>query len=338
MQVAASFGDGSAGLVEKPDPVPGGDFVVVRVTVAPTCTEYKQFRSGAVSDSFGHEAAGVVAAVAQPGRVKVGDRVVVMPLYACGRCMLCLAGDYIYCRQMVDPCAATGSEAGTATYAQFLLKQDWLLAPVPDDMELRHASMACCGLGPTFGAMQRLGVDAFDTILITGMGPVGLGGVLNARFRGARVLAVEPHPYRARLAAELGAEAVFDPREEGVLERIMELTGHVGVDRAIDCSGTAEAQRLLIDALRRRGRLAFVGEAGDLTLNVSRDLFRKGLTFHGSWHYNLADTPAVLRVARACAGQLDRMITHTFPISQVQAAWELQVEGSCGKVLLDPWG
>ena len=94
--------------------------------------------------------------------------------------------------------------------AQYLLKQDWMLLPIPDDMSYEHAAMACCGLGPTFGAFQTMGVDRYDTVLITGLGPVGLGGVINAVYRGARVIGVDANRYRAKLALELGASAVID--------------------------------------------------------------------------------------------------------------------------------
>ncbi|MFH1572064.1 MAG: zinc-binding dehydrogenase [Gemmatimonadota bacterium] len=337
MKIAAMLGEGRAGLVERPRPKGGGPFAVVEVRTVPMCTEYKAFRDGHRGEGFGHEAAGEVVEAPGSGRVRPGDRVVVMPISPCGRCALCLQGEYIHCQNLVDPLAATGSETGTATYAQYLLKQDWLLVPIPAGMSYEHAAMACCGLGPTFGAMQRLQVGAFDTVLITGMGPVGLGGVINATCRGARVIAVEGHPYRARLAADLGAEVVLDPADPAILEAILELTEGRGVDRAVDCSGAAPAHRLMVDALRRRGAGAFVGEGGEFPLAASRDMIRKGLALHGVWHYNLGDTPAILEVIAAATAQLDRLITHRFPMSRVQEAWELQVTGACGKVMLDPW-
>ena len=55
--------------------------------------------------------------------------------------------------------------------------------------------MACCGLGPTFGAMQQMNVNALDTVMIAGMGAVGLGGVVNGHYRGAKVIAVESQPF-----------------------------------------------------------------------------------------------------------------------------------------------
>jgi L-iditol 2-dehydrogenase len=92
----AIVGDRRATLVEVPEPQPKDDWAVVKVHAAPMCAEYKAFVSGGKAERLGHEAAGEVAAIAQPGRVRVGDRVVVMPQYPCGKCPLCVAGDYIH--------------------------------------------------------------------------------------------------------------------------------------------------------------------------------------------------------------------------------------------------
>jgi len=338
MQVAVMLGDKRGGLAEVPDPVPGNGFALVKVLVVPMCTEYKVFAAGQPGTSLGHEAAGEIVTPAGPGLLRKGQRVVAMPLYGCGRCELCASGDYIHCHECFDHDQHTVEPGGSATYAQYLLRPDRLLLPVPDDLSTEHASMACCGLGPTFGAMQRMRVDALDTVLISGMGPVGLGGVINGVARHARVIAVEPTPWRARLARELGAAEVLDGRDAAAaVARVRELTGGRGADQAIDCSGNAAAQRLLVDAVRRRGEMAFVGEAGEFTLHVSNDLIRKGLTLHGQWHYNLADGPRIMDVIRRSRSLLDGFITHRFPMSRAEDAWKLQVTGECGKVLLDPW-
>ena len=337
MKLVAITGQQEAALVERPEPHAANNLVVVKVTTTPMCTEYKSYKDGTPNERLGHEAVGEVISIAQPGRVKVGDRVVAMPLYSCGTCRLCTSGDYIHCQNGRNVLSETASTTGTATYAQYLLKPDWMLLRIPDDISDTHASMACCGLGATFGAMQALDVNRFDTVLITGMGPVGLGGVINGTFRGARVLAVESHPYRQQLALDLGAEAVFDPNDENTLARIMELTNGLGVDKAIDCSGIASAQRLLIDATRRRGAVAFVGEAGGLEIKVSDDMIRKGLTLRGSWHWNLNDAPRMWATIRGSASKIDKLVTHTFPLREAQQAWELQLTGNSGKVLLHPW-
>lgn len=337
MKKAVITGERKSSLIEVPDPVPCQDWVVVEVRVAPMCTEYKGFVGGYENANLGHEASGIVAAVAQPGRVQVGDRVAVMPQYPCGRCALCVSGEYIHCQSIVDFADFTDGGEGRATMAQFLLKPDWLLPEIPDDVSLEHGAMACCGLGPSFGAFERMGVDAFHTVLITGLGPVGLGAVVNAKHRGARVLAVDSNPWRAARALELGADVVLEPGESAASE-VLELTDGLGVDRALDCSGVVAAHRLCIDATRRHGKVAFVGECGDDTpLRVSPDLIRKGLTLVGSWHYNLRHMSGIWQVVRANGTALDRLISHSFPMTQVQQAFELQTTGECAKVLLNPW-
>jgi L-iditol 2-dehydrogenase len=182
-----------------------------------------------------------------------------------------------------------------------------------------------------------MNVNAFDTVLVTGLGPVGLGAVINAVYRGARVIGVEGHPYRAALAKALGAEAVIDPADSGAPAKIRDLTGGVGADKAVDCSGAAAAQRLMIDAARRRGHVAFVGEGGDLVIRVSDDTIRQGLTLHGVWHYNLGDSPKIMQIIRESSALLEKFITHTLPLANVRDAWELQLAGKCGKIVLHPW-
>ena len=334
MQVAAIFGPRQGGIVEKPDPQPKHDIVVVKVLTSPLCTEYYGFQQGDVSDCLGHEAVGEVVAVDKATRVRLGDRVVVQPIQACGACALCRTGNFIHCTTGRDVLAETGSAAGLATIAQYTLKAEAQLTPIPEGMSNDHAAMALCGLGPTFGAMELCRVDAFDTVLITGLGPVGLGGVVNARYRGARVIGVESHPYRAALAKALGAAVVIDPTAADAQQQLLDLTGGLGVDACIETSGTAPAKTFALAALRRKGRFAMVGWHGALDADT---IIAKGLSVYGAWHYNLHDAGRLLHVIQHVPAQLQRLITHAFPLTQVQQAWELQSSGNCGKVVLHPW-
>lgn len=337
MRKAIITGVRQAAVVEAPDLHPKDDWVMVKVHAAPMCTEYKLFLSGQRAEFLGHEAAGEVVAVAQPGRVKVGDRVVVQPLHGCGVCRLCLAGDYIHCQNAPSMQALFGSAEGSATYAQYLLKPSWLLSPIPEGVPYDLAGLACCGLGPTFTACERMNVNAFDTVLITGLGAVGLGGVVNAKYRGARVIGVESVPYRADYARRLGADVIVNPADPDVLKQIMTLTEGRGVDAAIDCSGVVAAQRLCLDAVRRRGQMAFVGECREpLPLVGSDDMLRKGITLHGIWHYNLAHYPKVMQVIQR-SPVAKHLISHTFPMSQVQRALEVSATHECAKIVLHPW-
>ena len=336
MKVVAKFGPERAGLIDKPDPIAKGEFAVVKIHSAPMCTEYKGFKNEGTSESFGHEAAGEVVEIAQEGTVKVGDRVVVMPHYPCGKCYLCLAGEYVHCQQDHQGPNVPEQAGVTATYAQYILKRDWQLVPIPEEVSYHHAGMACCGLGSTFNAMRLMNVNALDTVLITGMGPIGLGGVINAVYRGARVIAVESHPYRASLAKKLGAAEVVNPQDEDALDQIQDLTSGRGIDKGIECSAAAGAVRLLIDATRPKGHIALIGGIGEVEIQGSA-IINKGLTVHGTRHYNLIDTPAMMQMITQVKAQLDTFITHTFPMSQIQEAWALQCTHNCGKVVLDAW-
>jgi threonine dehydrogenase-like Zn-dependent dehydrogenase len=337
MKIAAILGERQAGLMDAPKPEAHDDRVVVKIHAAAMCAEYKAFVQGQHQSVMGHEAAGEVVEVAQPGPVKVGDRVVAMPLVGCGECALCVSGDYIHCRQTFALSGFVNPIPGSDTMAQYQQKPAWLLLPIPDDMPYERAVLSCCALGPSFGAFQALGLSAYDTVLITGAGPVGLGAVVNARFRGARVLVTESVPFRVERALELGAEAVFDPRDSESLAKIQALTGGLGVDCALDCSGNVHAERFCIDAARPKGRVAFIGESyDDLTIKVSPDMIRKGLTIMGGWHYNLADFPKVMQVIQR-SPVVDRLISHVFPMSRIQEAFETSASNATAKIILKPW-
>jgi threonine dehydrogenase-like Zn-dependent dehydrogenase len=164
--------------------------------------------------------------------------------------------------------------------------------------------------------------------------------VINARYRGARVIVVENKPFRVAKARKLGASDVFDQGDPGVLKKILDATGGRGVDKAVDCCGDPVAHRLCIDAARRRGQVAFVGETyayGDTAVRVSPDLLRKGLTLHGIWHYNLSLIPRMFQIIRDVPSALNELISHVLPMSQVQRALELSASMECGKIVLKPW-
>jgi threonine dehydrogenase-like Zn-dependent dehydrogenase len=335
MKVVAITGKQACEIVERPDPKIKANYVKIKIHAAPICTEFHQYQDGSVSDCLGHEAAGEVVETAGPVKVKVGDRVVVMPQNGCGKCSLCLAGESIHCTTPVDPMAICGTKTGRATYAQYCIQQDWLLVPIPDDISYDEASMACCGLGPTFNAMELMGVDKFDTVLISGLGPVGLGGALNALFRGARVICIEANPYRVDLAKAIGVEAVVNPADKDALAQILALTGGFGADKSIETSSAKDAPAFLVEATRRKGHLASVGWGGPMTAS---SLVYKGLTVHGAWHWNhFRHSERMMKTIRGTRHLLAKTITHRFPMSRVKDAWELQLTGRCGKIILHPW-
>ena len=339
MKVAAILGECQAGLIDVPDPTPKEDWVVVKIHASPMCNEYHSFEHGHKTDWLGHEAAGEVVDVAQPGKVEVGDRVVVMPQYPCGKCVLCTDGDYIHCENNYNFEEFVGSRYGSATMAQYILKPSWLLPKIPDNVSYEHASLACCALGPSYRAFDEMGVNATHTVLVTGIGPVGFGAITNARFRGAKVIAAELIPWRVERAKQMGVEAVINPTDEDAVDQIRDLTTDGrGVDFALDCSGNVHAHRLCIDATRRRGTIAFVGQSGgnDTVIHVSPDLIGKGLRLVGAWHYNLSQFPGLMKVIEG-SPLLDMLISNIFPMSEIQQAFEASASHESSKIILKPW-
>ena len=173
VRVCTLTAGGKVALADRPEPQAAATIVKIQVEITPMCTEFKDRRARTVSDVLGHEATGVVVDPAGSKLVRAGDRVVVMPGNACGHCQVCAQGEHIYCRHPRDVLAETGSAAGTAAYADYMIKPDWLLLRIPADISLKHGSLACCGLGPGLSAMVRMRVTGQDTVLVSGCGPVG---------------------------------------------------------------------------------------------------------------------------------------------------------------------
>lgn len=342
MKTVQIHGPRACGLVDRPRPSVRRNYVTVKVHVAPMCNEYLAYRDQVYlernrPDSLGHEMAGEVVEAGPDAAVRVGDRVVALCGFPCGRCEPCRQGYYAHCAQTEDPRTQCDSPSGECGFAQYAVKADWMLVPIPDGVSYEHASMACCGLGPTFGAMERAGVGASATVLITGLGAVGLGGVLNARFRGATVIGVARGRYRAALARDLGCDLVINPQKEDALDRIRSATGGRGVDLAIDCSGQEVYQRLAIDAVKRMGTVAFLAEPGEIRLNVDRDLVQRGVTLFGSLDVNRHDAGRLMEMIASIPEQIDKFITHRYPLRRIADAFERQMKYECGKIILYPW-
>ena len=335
MRLAA---DKEVQCIERPVPTARGGWVLVKLLSVPMCNEYHGYAEGRPAEALGHEAAGIVEDAAASGRFKAGDRVVVMPQLPCGHCRVCLEGEYIHCRRQRQADAELGADAATGTFAQYMLKLADQLVPVPDTMPLDHAAMACCGLGPSFGALERMHTDGNASVLVSGLGPVGLGAVINGKHRHALVVGADPNPWRRQLALDLGADHAIDPGRDGALGEVMDLTFGRGADVGLECSGTVPGQEFCIEAAAVKGRVAVVGSSkGQASVHLGGTVLFKGLTIIGSWHYNRAWIHRLLDQIGQVGDSIDRMITHRFALTDLREAWELQCTGECGKVVLQPW-
>ncbi len=336
MEACVIEDNGQLALVERPEPKAAGDIVKVRIEIVPMCTEFKELRAGRASEVLGHEAVGVVAEAGPLARSEPGQRVVAMPGNACGKCTTCLAGEHIYCRHQRDLLTETGSSYGLASYAQYIIKPDHLLLPIPDDVSFRHAALTCCGLGPSLNALGRMKAKEGQTLLVSGCGPVGLGAVVNATARGIRVIVSEPNLFRAKLALSLGAVTVVDDVTSDMADVVSAATEGEGADCAIETSGVPGAAERAMAVLRPLGRMALL--AWDVPVRLP-PLIPQGLEVDGCWHWNhRRDCDLMWSTVRKSRASLDKMLTHTFRLDQASDAMRLQETGNCGKVILYPFG
>ena len=146
---------------------------------------------------------------------------------------------------------------------------------------------------------------------------------------GARVMAVETNAQRRALAKQFGADEAIDaPDAEKALK---EMTHGEGVDLALDCTGIAAARLAAVRSAKTWGTVCFVGEGGDVTLDVSRDLLRKQLTLIGSWTFSAMGQAECARFVADNNIGLERIFSHRWKLPQADEAYRLFDSQSTGK-------
>jgi L-gulonate 5-dehydrogenase len=268
-------------LAETARPEPGPGEALVRVSAAGLCAGDLYIYTGKnpyVSyPRIGcHEIAGVVEAYG-PGAdgPPPGAHVVVDPFIGCGRCYPCRIGKRNCCANLTI--IGVHREGG---FADFVTAPAGNLNSVPDalsDFEAAFAEPVAIGVQ----ACRRGAVTEADTVLVLGAGPIGLAVVEVARARGARVYATDISPERLATATELGASAV---PAEGLLDRVLELTGGEGMPVVVEATGAPAAMQSTIELVAAGGRIAILGlvrQGVGVTL-PGLDFTRKEVTILGS--------------------------------------------------------
>ena len=278
----------------------------------------------------GHEPSGIIVEEGEGlKRFKKGDRVIVYHISGCGVCYDCRRGYQISCTSPHRAAYGWQRNGGTAPY---ILADEKDLIPLPDELTYLDGAQVACGFGTVYEAIEKIGVNGNDAVLVTGLGPVGLAALMMAKAVGAQMtIGVEVNEARIELAKKLGlVDHVFKPDE--ALEKIMELTGGKGVEKAIDASANASARRLAIQATRSWGHIAFVGEGGTVSFEPSPDIIHGQKTIHGSWVTSLWRMEDLVERLVRWGIHPEDLITHKFPLEQAGEAYKLMAEGSCGKV------
>lgn len=331
-------------LVEFPDPVPGPRDVVLEIKASGMCgSDLKLYRPPAgaafkalgLKDSgkpviAGHEPCGVVAAVGQDVDdriVKIGDRVTLHHYQGCWDCAQCRTGWTQMCERTATVYGVTG-HGGHAPYMRAAVET---IVHLPADVSFATGAAISCGTGTAYGALLRLGVSARDTIAVFGQGPVGLSATQLAAAMGARVIAVDVSPERAATAKDFGAAHVVDASAEDPVEAIMALTGGKGAKKALDTSGSGLGRSAAVRCASAWGTVCFVGEGGEVTLNVSPEIIRKQLTIVGSWTINSADQADCVRFIAEHGVEVDKLFTDRWTLDRAEAAYKAFDKQAAGK-------
>jgi (R,R)-butanediol dehydrogenase / meso-butanediol dehydrogenase / diacetyl reductase len=337
-------GNSTLDLVEFPDPEPGPRDVVLEIKASGMCgSDLKLYRppAGAAFKALGlvdsgqpviagHEPCGVVAAVGKDvdGRiVKVGDRVTLHHYQGCWNCPECRSGWTQMCERTATVYGVTGN-GGHAPYMRAAIET---VVHLPEELSFPTGAAISCGTGTAYGALLRLGVSARDTIAIFGQGPVGLSATQLAAAMGARVIAIDVSAERANAAKDFGAVHVIDASSEDPVEAIMALTGGKGANKALDTSGSAPGRSAAVRCASKWGSVCFVGEGGEVTLNVSPDIIRKQLTLVGSWTLNSADVPDCIRFIADHGLDVDKLFTDRWTLDQADEAYKAFDKQAAGK-------
>jgi threonine dehydrogenase-like Zn-dependent dehydrogenase len=170
-----------------------------------------------------------------------------------------------------------------------------------------------------------------DTLAVFGQGPVGLSATVLGAAMGARVIAVETSAERMKLAEEFGADAVIDAGKEDPVSALRELTRGAGVDLALDCTGVAAARRAAVRCVRTWGTACYVGEGGDVTLEVSPDLLRRQVTLIGSWTFSAMGMQECADFIAKQKIPLERIFSHRWRLEQADEAYRIFDQQACGK-------
>jgi threonine dehydrogenase-like Zn-dependent dehydrogenase len=202
---------------------------------------------------------------------------------------------------------------------------------MPEAISFEEGAAVSCGTGTAYGALKRLDVSGRDTLAVFGQGPVGLSATMLGRAMGARVIAVDVSPERLALARELGAEHVIDPRQTDPVRAIHDLTDGEGAETTMDCSGNPEARAQAVRSADTWGRVAYVGEGGNVTLDVSRDLLRRQITLHASWTFSNTGQEECARFVAERKVPLGRLLTHRWRLDQAEEAYQLFDSQTTGK-------
>lgn len=327
------------------DPTSGQ--VRVRVAACGVCHSDLSMVDGAfpcpVPIVLGHEAAGTVDAVGANVRgLSVGDAVILTPCPPCGGCYWCVRGEASLCVDSIGiqtnafPDGTTGLSRNNAPvfrglnvagFAEYVVAPANAAVKIADDLPLDVACVIGCAVQTGVGAVLNTAqVEEGATVLVMGLGGVGLSVVQGARVAGAvRIIASDPLATRREAAKAFGATDLLDPNAEDVVARTREITS-VGVDYAFETAGRASLVQQAVAAIRNGGTAVCVGapslgEAIEINPAALFVVSGKKLTgcVLGSAN-SLREIPRLVGLWRSGRLDLETLITARRPLAEINEA------------------
>jgi alcohol dehydrogenase len=330
MKALVYHGPGQRAWEDVPDPtIKDPTDVIVRIDSSTICGTDLHILKGDVPEVkpgtiLGHEAVGTVVEIGSAvTTLEPGDRVLVSCITACGRCRFCKEGHYGLCAggggwifgHLIDGLQA---EFARVPFA------DTSVYKVPDGLTDEQV-LFLADILPTAYEVGVLngGVEPGDTVAIVGVGPIGLAAIMTAQLHSpGHIVAIDPDESRLEKALEFGADVAIDNSMADPLEKVLDLTGGLGADVAIEAVGVPETFELCAELIRPGGRVANVGVHGHpATLHLEKLWIRDVLITTGL--VDTATTPKLLRLIEA--GRLDPtpFATHHFSLEDTEEAYDV---------------
>ncbi len=331
-------------LEEIPRPVPErtGE-VVVRIRSCGICqTDVKAITGTRRNVKFpfiaGHESSGVVAAIG-PGatRFKEGDEVIVQPSGYCGFCGHCRSGNTHYCNDAFTTGGDGPDAVWPGAFAEYMLTRETCLFHKPKSISFDPAALAEPLSGAWKGVIQKSEMHVGDDVVVIGVGSIGMLCMMVAKAAGAgRLIAVDPSSFARENALRLGATHAIDPAEGDTRERVYEILPG-GPDLIVEAAGPIDAVKLMVAMLRRGTRWNVFGitthEKFELDGGLAHFLEARMDASFGTTP--LAMQQAIRLMERGLV-DVEKIITHRFPLAQIHDASEVMAGPDRNKVIVNP--
>ena len=318
MQAAFHVGRQRLEIREVPLPEIAEDECLIRTNACAICgSDGKWWASEGTNKMQGHESVGtVVKSGKKVNIVKEGDRVVPYVMTGCGTCAFCAQGYYIYCYRI------TGVTTGFAEYQVF---RERYLMPLPGGMCNEVATLIGDTLGTPLRAVRKLELRGGETVVVNGLGPLGLVAVQALSFFGAEtIIGIDVLESRRRLAEELGATVTLDAKQANVREEVFRLTKNLGAHAAINAVNDNEAAAVAFNLLRGGGRLILVaGSCGTYGAQsgIKGQAERQVL---GTFYFPRMDYEDNLKIVSGGFINLERLVSHVYPLEKINEAFEMR--------------